>query len=274
MSNYNSNLYWSKIFPFIFQNKLTKLQANEGKAYEWGSHKIKIGWQYPEDLKTWCDKHYKNILDECKKPHEMDLPKNMIPPAPINGKTITLFEDVVNIFKKEIEFRDNDFFLAVETARKKILDGFEIDNRNLENLRGCSFYSNTEYVCKAIERIFNMIRDRGSSTRVKICCNFSETEQVYNFKITHLNSYSDKELKHPKILSSQSGSFFILKRTLWSLCNFSIVSRFKDQDNNFVNARIEYLYDGMESNNWSPRITPLTDKQPVEGFTFNLTFPV
>lgn len=273
LQKYNPNLYWNKLYPFLFQKELTELQKNGKTSFGWGQYNIKIGWQYPETIKQWCKTNYDYKGTEATLPFSMELPNELRPSNPIFGKTIVSFEDVVNVFKKEIEFRDNDLFIRIRALNKKILPNHEIDITLLETLKGSSFYTNTEYVIKAINRIFLMIKSRSESNRVQITCNYNQDTHEYDLQIIHLNSFSDKELSHPKLLLSEnSGDLHILRTTLQSLCDFSITSRFKDQDNNLVNARIEYLYNGVQQNNWKPKIEKITES--IDGFRFNLKFPV
>ncbi len=273
MQNYSSNLYWKKLFPFLFQKELTKIQKQGKPPFGWGQHNIKIGWQYPDLLKNWCAEHFDYKGNEAELPFSMKLPSELRPSKAINGKTVVSFEDIVNLFKKEIEFRDNDLFIAVKSAIKKELNEYEINETTLEQLKGCSFYTNTEYVIKAVTRILWMIKSRSESRRVQISCTYKEDSKEYNFQIIHLNSFSDKEVNHPKLLLEEnSGDLFILRETLQSLCDFSITSRFKEENNNLVYARIDYLYDGVEQNNWKPKIVKIDEA--TKGFTFNLTFPM
>jgi len=273
LQKYNPNLYWNKLYPFLFQKELTEIQKNGKISFGWGQHNIKLGWQYPDVMKTWCNEHYDQKGKDAELPFSMQLPAEIRPSKPITGKTIISFEDVVNIFKKEIEFRDNDLFVAIKGAIRKELNEYDININELENLKGCSFYTNTEYVIKAITRIFWMIKLRSESNRVQITCNYSKDTYEYDLQIIHFNSFSDKEFGHPKLmLKDNSGDLSILRTTLQSLCDFSITSRFKDQNNNQVNARIEYLYNGVEQNNWEPKIEKITES--IEGFRFNLKFPV
>jgi hypothetical protein len=273
LQKYNSNLYWNKLYPFLFQKELTSIEKEGKRKYGWGQHKIGIGWQYPEQIKFWCAEHFDHKVNERYLPFSMELPIDLRPTKPISGKTIVSFEDVVNLFKKEIEFRDNDLYFGVKALVKKELPDYDINLTELENLKGCSFYTNTEYVIKAINRIFWMIKSRSESNRVQITCNFKKDTHEYDFQIIHLNSFSDKELNHPKLLLIEnSGDLYILRRTLQSLCDFSITSRFKDKNNNLINANIEYLYNGVQQNNWEPKIEKITES--IDGFRFNMKFPV
>lgn len=270
---YNSDLYWNKLYPFLFQKELTEIQKKGATTFGWGQHKILLGWQYPDIIKNWCVENYDNKGNNASLPFSMRLPDEFRPQKTILGKTIVSFEDVVNIFKKEIEFRDNDLFVAVKGALRKEMSDYEINDNDLESLKGCSFYSNTEYVIKAIIRIFWMIKSRSASRKIKISCKYIDNSNVYDFEIIHVNSFSDKEIAHPKLmLKEETGDLSILRTTLQSLCDFSITSRFKDTNNDFINAKIEYLYYGVDQKNWEPKIRKITE--PITGFKFNLKFPV
>lgn len=273
LQKYNSNLYWNKLYPFLFQKELTEIQRDGKTSFGWGQHNITIGWQYPGILRKWCANHFDYKGNDAKLPFSMELPFELRPNKPIAGKTIVSFEDIVNLFKKEIEFRDNDLYLAIKGAIRKELNEYDVNVNELENLKGCSFYTNTEYVIKAIIRIFRMIKSRSESNRVQIICNYNQDTLEYELNIIHLNSFSDKQLSHPKLLLTEnSGDLHILRTTLLSLCDFSIISRFKDQDNNLINARIKYLYNDVKQNNWNPKIEKISDS--AVGFMFNLNFPV
>jgi len=273
LENYNYNLFWEKIYPFLFQNKLTAIQISGEKPYGWGRHKIKIGWQFPDVLKEWCSLFFDNKSVGGKKPMEIELPQELLPETRINGKTIKYFEDVVNLFKEEIEFRNNNLYIEVMTLVKQELSLFKINSEELETLKGRSFYTNTEYVIKAISRILKLIKSYPENNQVSIKAFTTMDEKNLILEIFQLNSFSLKELNHPKIkLEDNSGDLSILRTTLWSLCDFSIESRFRDEKNNIVSALIEYLYEGVDENNRQPRIT-IIDKV-ADGFKYILKFPL
>src|SRR5690554_1549381 len=271
LQKYSPDLYWNKINPFLFQKKLTSLEISGKKAFGWGRYKIGIGWQYPFIVKEFCQKNFDNQNVHGKKPHTLEIPPDLIPNN-IPGKTIKTFENVIDLFKPEIEFRDNQLWVGIKTALKKTLPNHSIDNVSLEKLKGCSFYTNTEYVLKAISRIFNMVKSRSNSKDIKISCFLDLETNQYILEIVHLNSYSDMNINHPKLLAEKNGDISILRTTLLSLCDFSIESRFKNENGDDIDARIEYLYDNVNSNNWQPKIEILN--QSSEGFKFILKFLV
>jgi len=265
MANYNSNLYWEKVYPFLFQKELTSIQGDSKKPFGWGKHKIKVGWQYPSILKKWTD------INTGKLPFSMELPDEIKPTKTINGKTIKYFEDIVNLFKKEIEFRDNDLYIEIKVLLSNILPNHKINYKTLESLKGLNFYTNTEYVIKAIERILKMIKSRSASIEVEIKGSYDVNNKEYIVEILHLKSFSDKPINDPKITQSKSsGDLSILNTTLMSLCDFSLESRFKNENNENEFYRVDYLYNGVDHNKWMPRIKVIED---TPGFKYILKFP-
>jgi RNA-directed DNA polymerase len=271
LQKYSPDLYWNKIYPFLFQKKLTSLEISGKKAFGWGRHKIAVGWQYPSVLKDFCEENFDNKGHQARTPHTVELVSDLVP-KDIPGKTIKTFENLVDLFKPEIEFRENQLWVGVKIALKKYLPNHNVDQTFLNKLKGCSFYTNTEYVLKAISRIFNMIKSRSESQDVNISCVLDSDTNQYILEILHLNSYSDMDINHPKLIAENNGDLSILRTTLLSLCDFSIESRFKDKNGDNFNAKIEYLYDNVDANEWKPNIESI-DTNPG-GFKFILKFLV
>jgi hypothetical protein len=270
LQNYSADLYWNKIYPFLFQSKLTKVEVSGKKLFGWGRYKIGIGWKYPNHIKSFCENNFDDKGIMASTPQTMELPPELLPDIP--GKTIKTFEDVINVFKQEIEFRDNRFLIGVKTALKRSLPKHSVDETILNSLKGCSFYTNTEYVLKAISRMFNMIKSRSESQNVNISCSLDRDNSLYVLEILHLNSYSDMHIHHPKLFAEKTGDLSILRTTLLSLCDFSIESRFKDDKGKSINARIEYLFEDLDTTNWEPNI--INDIEDPGGFKFVLKFLV
>ena len=272
LGGYNSNLYWEKIYPFLFQKNLTELQKSGKSKFGWGKHKIKIGWQYPDLLKEWCKENFDNKNEQYSTPFSLEIPKELIPQKRIEGKTIKYFEDAVNIFKNEIEFRDNRLYLSIKTAIDREIPNFSVDEDSLETLKGKSFFTNTEYVIKAISRMLTEIKARSENINVVINCQYNRLDNSFELNILHKDSFSLKELDHPKItLKEDTGNLSIIRTTLNSLCHFSVESKFLNKNNEKVSAKIDYLYEGVEKKGWIPKINILDI--PAEGFKYFLKFP-
>jgi hypothetical protein len=278
LPNYNHNLYYEKVYPFLFQRDLTRLEKdpNEKKEFGWGrgDQLIKIGWQYPNIIKEWCANHFDEKTNK-KTPFEMEVPNNVLPSRKIHGIPIKYFEDVVEVFKKEIEFRDNDLYYRIKRLVKKRLSEFNIDENALKSLKGHSFFTNTEYVEKSIDRILYHISKRTENPEVKIYGSITMDKNYFVLEIVHKGSFSDKLLNNNKIqLNKDSGDMlYILRRTLQSLCDYAIESRFREiESGELVSYRIHYLYNGVEEQNWQP-FKEKMDKG-AEGFKHILNFPL
>ncbi|NJC27025.1 hypothetical protein [Neolewinella antarctica] len=273
MQNYSSDLYWEKIFPFLIQKELTKLQKDlsNNKKYGWGTYEMAIGWQYDKIIEDWCKKNFDNKGGAAQSPFTMKLPEDARPEKSILGTTIDKFENAVYLFKKEIEFRDSDLYLGIKRLVRKKLSGYEV--KSFISLQECSFYTNTEYVLKAVERIFDMIRARPASASVDVSCKLQSSSNEYILKIRHADSFANKSILDPKLtLEYDSGDMSILRTILLSLCDFSVESKFKDDNGEDINAELKILYNGVEDNEW--RVIPNILQAPVLGFTYILKFPV
>jgi|GEM_PF-2147696 len=274
MPKYNSNLYYEKIYPFLFQYQLTSIEGSGDKKYSWGRYKIKIGWQYPKTVQNWCVENYdKPVIQNKTTPFEMPIPGDLKPDNPIDGKTIQFFENVIEVFKKEIEFRDNDLYKVFRFLTAKYGRYLDVDQNDIKKLKGVSFYTNTEHIEMALENIFQMIKERATedSKKVKIRC--KKNENSYELEIVHLHSFSLKDLDHPKLqIPENYGSMAGLRNKFRSLCHFSIQSKFRNKSGVLGDYEIAYLYDGVKKENWKPKITPL-DEEAV-GFVYKMIFVV
>lgn len=273
LQNYQYDLYWDKVYPFLLQKRLTRLERNNKKKYGWGRYKIKMGWQYPNQVMLWFAENFDATGGNLHSVFDMDVSGIVNSAKQPPGITIQTFGDVVQLFKKEIEFRDYDFLVGIQLALGRIIPGYDI-LLDKKALKGVSFYTNTEDVLKAIEIILRMIKSRPSSKKVSISYSPDPKTRAPTLAITHLNSFSNQLLSSPKLkLERESGDLSNLRKTLISLCDFSVESRFKDENNEEVYRKIEYLYEGVDQNNWVPRIIPIDNDAP-EGFKFVLKFPV
>jgi RNA-directed DNA polymerase len=267
MKHLDKNLWMEKIFPFVFQQKqYEKKDKGEVIPYFWGKHKIKIGWNYPNFIKNWCAENFDNKGIKACQPFNIVLPEEFIPePIVIDKITIKTFMDLVNVFKKEIEFRGNDFYISIQYLFTEVLSDFELDKSALKSLKSFSVYTNTEKILIAIERIFKMIKnvvdDKARngiemSKIVKIQSVFHDTkdEKFYTLEIIHVNSVCDKPFNHAK-LSGQSGDLSEVIKNLKGRCDFSISGEFSDGYRR-VFTKLDYLYPGFNQLNPEVKITP------------------
>jgi len=268
MQFYNKDLYWNKIYPFLFQKDLTSIQRGGITKYGWGKYKLKIGWQYPEILGKWCEINFDNKTGDSKMPMTMGISKELLPKERIKGKTIQYFEDIVDVFKDEIEFRNDDLYLEVKKIIRQELSSFNFEG--LDKLKGKSFYTNTESISLVLRRIFKIIKKYSEHQEIKLD-SFLKDDSIF-IEILQVNSFSNKDINHPKIiLKEKTGDFYYIVNKLKSLCDFSIESKFRwNNDKKITSTRIDYLYDGVDDNDWKPETKIL--KEEAQGFKYILKF--
>ena len=218
------NLWWEKIFPFVFQFKLNKNQ----EEYKWGTHELRIGWMYPDDLKQWCKKNVNNKGDKALQPFSMRLSEYVRPKSKIDDTTVETFWDVVQLFKREIEFKELDFFSSVKFLIRKLLKNYNIDRSNLSSLKKFECMTNTEYILKAIEIIIGSItineptKDINTKTKIGFERSMNEEEHTQTFHI-----YVDREGKFRKWIIDHKK----LQILLFGLCDLTIIEDRKSSKN-------------------------------------------
>lgn len=237
------NLY-KKIYTFL-------LETNPDANYSWCSKvHINIGWSSLDGLKELCDSR--------KTPFEFTL-KNaiLLPPR----KQIATFGEVINLFKQEIEIR-NDFknlesIFAVQ--KNKLGSEFEFDISNSKLTR--KFYTDTQKLSYAVDKIFDAIKNRPEFQKVELTTQELEDRSI-EIKITQIGSSTTKN-GAGLLEEINSGDFADIKAALTNLCDWSIESTFGDES-----FRVNYL----RSNNNVKEVEKL--KQKPDGFTNILRFYV
>ena len=273
------DLWWNKINPFVFQEKLNK---NGEIPFYWSQHKIKIGWKYPDYIKEWCLNHYDNKGQKALQPFSIVLPDELLPDQKIINKvTIKTFMDVVDLFKKEIEFRSNDFYISIQYLISEELSGFRVDPNTLKTLKSFCVYANTEKILKAIKTIFKMINsiekekeengiEANKSIQIRTEFHDTDNQKFYTLEILHVNSFCQKPSTHPK-LSGKKGDLAKVIKDLKGRCDFSIISVF-GEENNRVFAKLDYLYPGCHDLDYDVNTT--TNVIDPGGFVYWFKFYV
>ena len=279
ISKLDNDLWWKKIFPFVFQKDLNISKKGVPIPYSWGKYSIRIGWNYPGFVRNWCAENYDNKGLKAIQPFNIVLPEEFIPETKVIDKiTIKTFMDVVNVFKKEIEFRDNDFYISIQYLFAKILVGFELDKSSLKSLKSFCVYTNTEKILDAVGRIFNMIKsvvvekmrngiDISKIIQIRSLFHDTEDEKYYTLEIIHVNSVCEKPYNHAK-LSGKSGDLTDVIKNLKGRCDFSLKAEFNDGKKR-VFANLNYLYTGCDG---GVIITPNVDDPG--GFVYCFKFYV
>jgi len=122
--NYNRKLY-NLLNYFLF---IPNTPLKQGvPIFGWNNEELKdlkIGWQFPNEvLKKWSIENFDEQikLENKKYPMDMIVPIDLKPSRRIKNKAINSFEDVVNLFKTEIQFRNDEdnLFKEVDFLIKK-----------------------------------------------------------------------------------------------------------------------------------------------------------
>jgi len=132
------NLY-KKIYSFLLAKEPSCSWYSKNSK---NSEKICIGWSSLKGLKEWCD--------EGNDPFKYKLPK----PYKIEGKTITIFGQIIELFKHEVQFRNQHQVLDKEDMLEELFWNLE------EELLGESF--EVEYINLDKKEFykFNFYRDK------------------------------------------------------------------------------------------------------------------
>jgi len=217
------NLY-EKISKFLFSNRL-----NENNT--WGMNHIGFGWSSPE-LRKWSNNQELNT--DGKKAIYFPLPDAHI--KLLNGKTISNFDDVCNVFKNEIEIRDDGkLSILLENLEEEILGfDFEIKYINLENI---SFYTDAEYLRFGLIKIFEQFKenDRKMYNSIVIEALPSNNRKYIDLLITQVDSESTK---NPIEMMNEikDGDFQDIKNYFISICDWSVIFKYQNQF-----SKIDYL---------------------------------
>lgn len=242
------NLY-EKITKFLFSDTL-----NESNT--WGINRIGFGWSSKE-LKQWS--HEEELKNDGKKAIYCPMPKGFI--KQINGKTISTFEDVCNVFKNEIEIRDDGkLSMLLEELEEEILGfDFEVEYKNLTNV---SFYTDVEYLKNGLVKIFEQFKDDTRKNYVNIVIEAipDENGKYIDLLITQIGSNMSKS---PDVLKDEikDGDFQDIRALFLSICDWSILGIYQEEY-----FKVDFLSSDTEKVNIS-HLTSVPD-----GFTHQLRF--
>lgn len=209
------NLY-EKITKFLFSDNLNSDNT-------WGINRISFGWSSPE-LKEWS--HIEELKPDGKKAIYFPLKEENI--FQVNGITLSVFEDVCNVFKNEIEIRDDDkLSMLLEEIEEEILGfDFEVEYKNLENI---SFYTDVEYIKSGLKKIFEQFKDQSRLEHNNIVLEAVTCDKgkYIDLLITQVNSNTTKDSDRMK-KEIENGDFQDIRKLFLSLCDWSIISKFSD----------------------------------------------
>ena len=253
----NRDFYQNVLYNFLYRSNIGK-----SKFYSWGENKLKIGWQFPPEMVAL-------YRDAGKRPQGLRVPKDIGEGKRISyyGK-LTYFEDYINIFKKEIEFRGDDFKEAVLNTFTASTE-FQISDSDKNAFNSdIDFYTSTYNVKQALAIVYDNIsgpnRKQFRNIKINVKCNDSETR--LKLSITQIGSFSNKDINDRKIALDRKGSqLYKLRSLLLSFCDLSVESRF------FIGEEQCYLRLNYLNSENRAFIEPIEESE-VTGFTYNFEF--
>ena len=180
---------------------------------------ISIGWSSLEGLKEWCD--------EGNDPFNFELEKSYT----VEDKTISTFEDVINLFKQEIQIRnENDIlesiFIDIEESLDNDFDGiFEIETIKL---KGKSFYTDVEKFKNALAKIFLEIKNRKKFNKIVVEMKEYDDYNYMDLIITQIGSSANRTKEDMEKISN-GGDMSDIKKSLKNLCDWRIDTSYEDK---------------------------------------------
>jgi len=245
LKNLSENLN-GKIYGFLFRKDISKVGWGDDKQ----SNRIFFGWSSPE------------LISACEE--DLDLiPENFILPEKYQvkrgGKTLQKFKQIIDVFKNEIEIRDENsgLFNLILNKHDKFLMGFS--EPKLINLENKTFYTDVQTINKALDKIFENIQKRPQHREI-IYEVIDDGKDTYRLEIMQIGSFNNGKSIHDEKLKLNKGDFGDIYKSLLNLCDWSIESKFSEGP-----YRINYLIS-------DDSIEAYEKIENIDGFKHILTF--
>lgn len=203
----------AKILAFLFNENV----GENG----WGTHRIKIGWSSPEIAETLINR------SEIK-PENIYLPKiaHFIYNNWQGNQTVQRFKQVIDIFKNEIEIRDENSALLniILWYHDHFLGGFKI--KSFDNFENKSFYTDVDYLLKVLDVVFRGIQSRTMYKEVSY--HLVDNPDFYELIIVQHDSFCKGISLNDAKFNLTRGDYASIKNWLNNLCDWSIESEFAE----------------------------------------------
>ncbi len=238
---YKCNL---RLYYALYDYLLTFKKKKVGDLYWDSEHRIKIGLQYPEGYaQKWMSENPKHPL------WDMPLsafPEEFRPLELYGGRQLENMGDIRDLFKHVIEFRD-DWQNFLRLIHKYFIGNSDFHTVcNEDDFRAIRFYTFTTPVAVAFMRVAENIRARSKTGADTVQISIERnTRKSFELHIKHLGSFPDSFITDYKI---KNGTFASMRNykdkggSLLSVCDYSVIGRFKDEKGESKTYRICYLY--------------------------------
>ena len=235
-----------KIYNFLFNKEIAKSG--------WGDinpkKRIYFGWSSPE------------LLEACKNDISLN-PEDFILPEKFqiqrSGKTLQKFKHIIDVFKNEIEVRDENSALLNLILQKHDNYLISFSAPKVSNLENKTFYTDIQWLGKALDLIFEGIQKYPQHPVVEYAVTENNNDRLV-LTILHRNSFKNGLSIYDDKLNLKRGDFSTIKDKLQNLCDWCIESEFAEGA-----YRINYLV----SDNEKPAYEKIMS---AEGFKHILTF--
>lgn len=209
LNRLSSNLN-AKIYRFIFNPEVSQMG--------WGAHRIKFGWSSPELLESTSN-------DPDANPEDVILPSKY--QKRVDGITIQKFSQVIDLFKNEIEIRDENSALRSLLLRKHSEHLISFADPTTNNLENKTFYTDVQWLGKALDIVFKNIQLRPQFKDVYYAVKDDQPDRLV-LEISHIGSFNFGMSKDDEKLSLAKGSFGDMHNYLKNLCDWSVESVFAE----------------------------------------------
>jgi len=241
-----SNNLNGKIYSFLFREDIGKTGWG-GMTWE---DRLYFGWSSPE------------LLEACATNPSLN-PEDFILPVKYqrkkDGITLHKFRHIIDVFKNQIEIRDENTVLQqlIIGKHNKYLSEFDIDEAvNLDNK---TFYTDVQWLSKALDMIFEGIQSRTANKRMSYKV-IDDRADLYVLEILHIDSFNRGKSIYDEKLQIGRGNFGEIGRYLENLCDWSIESQFMEGC-----YRINYLSSNKD-------VSTYEELKSAPGFKHVLTF--
>lgn len=235
-----------KIYNFLFNKEIAKSG--------WGDinpkKRIYFGWSSPELLEACTN-------DISLNPEDFILPEKF--QIQRSGKTLQKFKHIIDVFKNEIEVRDENSALLNLILQKHDNYLISFSAPKVSNLENKTFYTDIQWLGKALDLIFEGIQKYPQHPVVEYAVTENNNDRLV-LSILHRNSFKNGLSIYDDKLNLKRGDFSTIKDKLQNLCDWCIESEFAEGA-----YRINYLV----SDNENPAYEKIMS---AEGFKHILTF--